>query len=295
MSTAIDTADPVLARHRAGQALAWIAALTALWLGLNFWIPSLQASGVPTVFLRLGIQIALALGLWLALERTELPPRRRLAVWLALTVPLTLWLAVIWGLAVNGAFQPRPGGGVPRLPLAIFLPVIVAVPILLRSKRVGQVLDATPPAWLVALQVYRVFGGVFLVAWVRGVLAGVFALPAGIGDMTTGLLALPAAIYLASGLVGGRKTAMAWNIFGLIDFTVAVGIGLITAPGPLQLIVPSLPNIGAGSYPTVLIPAFAVPSSVILHALSLRQLRRLARQAGTRSPAAAAPLSPLPA
>jgi hypothetical protein len=57
-----------------------------------------------------------------------------------------------------------------------------------------------------------------------------------------------------------------------------VGIGLAIAPGPLQLIHPSIPNAVAGLYPTVLIPAFAVPSSILLHVLSLRQLRRTARQ-----------------
>jgi hypothetical protein len=46
------------------------------------------------------------------------------------------------------------------------------------------------------------------------------------------------------------------------------------APGPLQLIVPSIPNTAGGLYPNVMIPAFAVPSSILLHALSLRQLRR---------------------
>ena len=63
-------------------------------------------------------------------------------------------------------------------------------------------------------------------------------------------------------------------MFGLIDFAVAVSIGLMIAPGPLQLIVPSIPNATAGVYPNVMIPAFAVPNSILLHVLSLRQLRR---------------------
>ena len=57
----------------------------------------------------------------------------------------------------------------------------------------------------------------------------------------------------------------------------SVAIGLATAPGPFQLIVPSIPNTGVGLYPTVLISAFAVPSSNLLHVLSLRQLRRASR------------------
>ena len=138
----------------------------------------------------------------------------------------------------------------------------------------GQVLDAMPASWLIALQLYRVFGGAFLVGWARNVIPGVFALPAGIGDMITGLLALPVAIALAADTPAARRAAVGWNVFGLFDFAVAVSIGLMIAPGPLQLIVPSIPNATAGVYPNVMIPAFAVPSSILLHALSLRQLRR---------------------
>jgi hypothetical protein len=274
MTAATDIAVTSSARGQPWRVLLWLAPLTAFWIGLNYWVPGLQASGVPTTTLRLAIHIAIVLGLWLALERTELAPRRRLGVWLALVVPYTLWLAVIWSAAINGVFRQ---GNPPLLPFAIFLPVIVGVPILLRSKRIGEVLDAMPAAWLIGLQVYRVFGGIFLVGWARGVVPGVFALPAGIGDVTTGLLALPVAYYLTSQNRDAVRSAIAWNIFGLIDFTIAVGIGLAISAGPLQLIVPSIPNAGVGLYPTVLIPAFAVPSSILLHVLSLRQLRRARR------------------
>ena len=277
MTVATDVAIPSSARGQPWRVLLWLVPLTALWIALNYWAPGLQASGVPSTASRLAIHIAIVLGLWLALERTELPPRRRLAVWLAVVVPYTLWLAVIWSAAINGAF--RPGNStLPLVPVAIFLPVIVGVPILLRSKRIGEVLDAMPASWLIGLQVYRVFGGIFLVGWARGVIPGLFALPAGIGDVTTGLLALPVAYLLASRNGDAVRSGIAWNIFGLIDFTIAVGIGLATAPGPFQVIVPSIPNTGVGLYPTVLIPAFAVPSSILLHVLSLRQLRRARRQ-----------------
>jgi len=279
MTVATDIAIPSSDRGQPWRVLLWLAPLTAFWIALNYWVPALPASGVPSAAGRLAIHIAIVLGLWLALERTELAPRRRLGVWLAIVVPYTLWLSIIWSAAINGVF--RPGGNTPPLvPLAIFLPVIVGAPILLRSKRIGEVLDAMPASWLIGLQVYRVLGGIFLVGWARGVIPSLFALPAGIGDVTTGLLALPVAYSLASrngGAVGG---AIAWNIFGLVDFTIAVGIGLATSPGPFQLIVPSVSNTGLGLYPTVLIPAFAVPSSILLHVLSLRQLRRARSRRG---------------
>jgi hypothetical protein len=276
MTVATDIAIPTITRGQPWRVLLWLVPLTTLWFGLNYWIPALPASGVPSTASRLAIHSAIVLGLWLALERTELAPRMRLGVWLAIVVPYTLWLAIIWSAAINGVFRPG-GNALPLVPLAIFLPVIVGVPILLRSKRIGEVLDAMPASWLVGLQVYRVLGGIFLVGWARGAIPPLFALPAGIGDVTTGLLALPVAYSLASRNSNAVRGAVAWNIFGLVDFTVAVGIGLVTAPGPFQLIKPSVPNTGLGLYPTVLIPAFAVPSSILLHVLSLRQLRRLMR------------------
>jgi len=273
MTAVTDIAVTSSARGQPWRVLLWLAPLTAFWIALSYWVPALQASGVPSATTRLAIHIAIVLGLWLGLERTELAPRRRLYVWLAVVVPYTLWLAIIWSGAVNGVF--RPGNNTPPLiPFAIFLPVIVGVPILLRSKRIGDVLDAMPASWLIGLQVYRVFGSIFLVGWARGAIPGIFALPAGIGDVTTGLLAFPVAYYLASRNGDAVRAAIAWNIFGLVDFTIAVGVGLAITPGPLQLIVPSIPNTGVGLYPTVLIPAFAVPSSILLHVLSLRQLRR---------------------
>jgi hypothetical protein len=189
-------------------------------------------------------------------------------------------MAVAWSAAINGVF--RTGTRLPALPLAIFLPVIIGAPLLLLSKRVGQVLDAMPASWLVALQLYRVFGSWALAAGLRGTLPGVFGVPAGIGDTLTGLFAVPAAIAVATGTAQGRRAAIAWNILGLADFAVAITLGAITSPGPFQLIVPDVPSIGAGAYPGVLTPAFVVPSSILLHALSLRQLRRQSRAEAAR-------------
>jgi len=272
MTAATLHADAAPARQ-VWRSLLWIIPLTALWIGLTYSFPIVSASGVQTVAVRVFIPMLLALGLWLGLERTDLTPSQRRNFWLAILIPYTLWLAMIWSGAINGLFLPRVSS-VTLLPLAIFLPVIIATPILLSSKRMGQVLDAMPASWLIALQLYRVFGGVFLVGWARNVIPGVFALPAGIGDVITGLLAVPVAISVAADAPEARRAAVAWNVFGLFDFAVAVSIGLMIAPGPLQLIVPSVPNTTAGVYPNVMIPAFAVPSSILLHALSLRQLRR---------------------
>ncbi len=258
------------------HALLWIAPLTALWVAVIYAFPIIPTSGVQATAHQLMVHGLIAVGLWLGLERTDLTPGQRRTIWLGVMIPDTLWFAVAWSAAINGVF--RTGASpLPLLPLAIFLPVIIGVPLLLLSKRVGQVLDAMPASWLVALQLYRVFGSWALAAWLRGALPSVFALPAGMGDLLTGLFAVPAAIAVAAGTAQGRRAAIAWNILGLADFAIAITLGMITSPGRFQLIVPNVLSVGAGAYPDVLTPAFVVPSSILLHALSLRQLSRRSR------------------
>jgi hypothetical protein len=257
----------------ASRSLLWILPPTLLWTLLIYWQPIIPASGFPTTAHQLAAHGVIAVGLWLGLASTDLTSGQRRTTWLAVMIPYTLWFAVAWSAAINGAFNTG-ASALPVLPLAIFLPVIIGAPLLLLSKRVGQVLDAMPASWLVALQLYRVFGSWALAAWLHGALPGVFALPAGIGDVLTGLFAMPAAIAVAAGTAQGRRAAIAWNILGLADFAVAITLGLITSPGRFQLIVPDVSSIGAGAYPGVLTPAFVVPSSILLHALSLRQLMR---------------------
>ena len=263
----------IVLRGHARRSLLWVILFVALWIALIYWQPAIPASGVPTTAHQLTAHALIAVGLWLGLESIDLTPGQRRTTWLAIMVPDTLWFAVAWSAAINGAFR-ADASPLPILPFAIFLPVMIGAPLLLLSKRVGSMLDAMPASWLVALQLYRIFGSWALAAWLHGLLPGVFALPAGIGDVLTGVFAVPAAIAVASGAAQGRKVAIVWNLFGLADFAVAITLGIITSPGPLQVMVPSMPSIGASAYPDVLTPAFVVPASILLHAVSLRQLIR---------------------
>ena len=130
--------------------------LAALWIGVNLLFPGLAPTGIPSAVTRLAIHAAILAGLWLGLSRTDFSMSKRITIWLAITIPFTLWLAVVWALAVNGAFQPIPGVvRLPRLPIAIFAPVIIGLFFVLRSKSIAAFLDATPAPWLIALQVYR--------------------------------------------------------------------------------------------------------------------------------------------
>lgn len=258
------------------------AVLAAAWFGLNLLVPSLAVGRVPfRLMLILACDGVILYGLWRGLDRTGFSPVKRAVTWLGVTLVLTAWIAAVWMLAAMGIFQ-RTIGNVPVLPIAIVFPIVIGSVVLTRSKSVGLLLDATPASWLVGVQVYRILGGIFVVDWIRGVLPAAFALPAGIGDVATGLFALPAAVWLASGLPAGRKTGLRWNLLGLTDFALAVTMGMLTSPGPAHLLALDHPNTLIAMFPTVMVPAFVVPFSTLLHVLSLRQLSRLQRSAATR-------------
>jgi hypothetical protein len=275
LSAAISPSQP------AWNVVLWPLLFTLLWTWLTYRAPALLESGIAAMAVRLLVHGLIALGLWLGLANAELTAEQRRTTWVAIMVPFTLWMAIAWGSGINGLFRPD-ASSLPLLPMAIFVPLIVGTPLLLLSGRVGQVLDAMPLTWLVALQLYRVFGSQWLVYWLHGSIPGLFGLPAATGDVLTGLFALPVAIGLAAGSAEGRKAAVLWNIFGIADFVVAVSMGVITSPGPLQLIVPNGSSIGSGTYPNVLTPAFVVPCSILLHLLSLRQLYRRNRVEAAR-------------
>jgi hypothetical protein len=117
--------------------------------------------------------------------------------------------------------------------------------------------------------------------WAGGAIPWEFALPAGLGDVAVGLIAM----YTLSRLRGGTADAPAWvrrtNIAGLTDFAVAIGTGLLSAPGVAQILAVDRPNELINLYPLVLIPVFAVPVFFAIHILSIRlHIGRLAEAGG---------------
>ena len=86
------------------------------------------------------------------------------------------------------------------------------------------------------------------------------------------------AVGSCSGAPGGRGAAIAWNVLGILDLVNALALGILSSPGPLHLLALDHSNTFITTYPTVMTPAFAVPLSLILHGISLWQLRRRARQ-----------------
>jgi hypothetical protein len=129
-------------------------------------------------------------------------------------------------------------------------------------------------------QVFRVEGVTFLVAMALGQLPAVFALPAGLGDIAIGVEAVFVARNLRGGVVG--RSVVWFNILGLVDLVVALGVGFAAAPAAVRLLSVSPSTEAISLLPLALIPATLVPLAAALHLLSLRKLR----VAGERTPVA---------
>jgi hypothetical protein len=137
--------------------------------------------------------------------------------------------------------------------------------------------DRRTLAELLISQTARWLGCVFLVLKVGGQLPGFFAYPAAFGDIAVGLTACVAVIAL----IWSTSTSIpiAWSVFGLLDFVVAVGTAFL-ATQALALVHTDPRTSVFTQWPMVLFPAYMVPISIILHITTIRVLlanRRRAR------------------
>src|SRR5262249_59994593 len=74
--------------------------------------------------------------------------------------------------------------------LVALIPFLIAVIALFASRNLRAINAATPNAWLISIQTYRVAGIMFVFPFLTyGILPAGFAYPAGIGDALTGIFA----------------------------------------------------------------------------------------------------------
>jgi len=239
-------------------------------------------------------------GLRLALRRSELTSASRVRLGLGMAATLLSWNVVSFIMATNGVFVARRAAfhaahgaaakvtrilfaAFPPILFAVILPTVIGLWLIFRSKALAKVVDATPLSWLVGAQVYRVMGAIFLVLWGAGELPWQFALPAGVGDVLVGVIAVPVAWAARRGSKASHAAAYAWNVLGILDFLVALGTGFLTSPSRFQMLALNHPNLLASRYPLVMIPAFLVPLSSIMHGICLWKLRRMAQTAAWKS------------
>jgi hypothetical protein len=154
------------------------------------------------------------------------------------------------------------------LGLAVTIPIVAFLLWFATSAAFRQFALSLNPRTLTFVQSWRVAGFTFLVLYAAGILPGVFALPAGLGDIAIGATAPLVAIKL--GNFNHRRGFIFWQILGISDLVMAVTLGTIA-----RLISPD--GVGTGVMtvlPLSLIPTFAVPLLIMLHVICIAQARQ---------------------
>lgn len=230
---------------------------------------------IATVIADAGLAVLLVAGL-AYIARTE---RRASVLWIGGAAVLG-WFGLMLVLARSGFFETTAQTSLPpRIAPAIVIPTILGCA-LLAVASVRRLIARVPLHWLVGVQLYRVVGGLFLIAWLQDDVPGEFALPAGIGDVTVGILApLVALLMVRQGIERAWPAIVGWCALGITDLVVAVTCGLLTAPSAFQQLALDDPNAAITSYPLVLIPTFGVPVSIVLHVYVLARLSMRAQEA----------------
>ena len=67
----------------------------------------------------------------------------------------------------------------------------------------------------------------------------------------------------------GRRRAVVWNLLGLADLFLAIGLGMTTNPGAGQLFHTMPDSQVMTRFPMALVPTFLVPLAMTLHGVSL--------------------------
>lgn len=191
----------------------------------------------------------------------------------AVTIVLAIWFCVVAVLGISGRFL-TPNGTPPwPIGLGVMAPMVLFVLVFWRSPAFRQFILAIDPRFLVAMQAWRFAGLGFLALYANDVLPGVFALPAGLGDLAIGVTApwILVSLIRNPAFLSSRWFVL-WNVLGLLDLVDAVGLGISSQ---LMLHVgEQITTRPMAQLPLVFIPTFLVPIFAMLHVVSLMQSRR---------------------
>lgn len=179
--------------------------------------------------------------------------------WLGLTLLVTTqgWVADMTGL-------------VPPLGIVMTIATGGGLALMLRWLPLKQAVESLPLGWLMGVQVYRVFGIVFLFGWLAGEVPFALGPLTAFNDVAVGLSALVVTAYVLRG--GAVWVGRVWNVYGLLDFAYAVTLGVLAAPNALRLLNLTPDTSALGLLPLSFITLWAVPLSILLHVAALRKL-----------------------
>jgi hypothetical protein len=188
---------------------------------------------------------------------------------------LAVWLALVFLLGSNGSFVRPPGTAPLPILLGVTVPLLIFLAAFLAVHAFRDFVLSVDLRLVTGIQAWRFMGLGFLALYTYGILPGLFAWPAGLGDIAIGVTApwIVLALLRAPAFAAGRLFR-AWNVLGIVDLVVAVSTGVL-ATALAYGAAPEITTTPMARLPLVLIPALLVPLSTMLHLTALFQAREL--------------------
>jgi hypothetical protein len=186
---------------------------------------------------------------------------------------LTLWLLAAAAAAASGWLESIPPNRVWAGVVFLSLTLTAAAMLL---PAVRHWLLTTDLRWLIGVHLTRLAGLSYLILYRRGALPEEFAVQIGWGEIAVALTS--AAVIGVFSLQKERvpRSALAWNVFGLIELGVTIWIGVRVGTAAPEAIAP-LFRLPLSLIVTFLIPIYFVTHAVLM--IRLIQARRGEREA----------------
>jgi len=175
----------------------------------------------------------------------------------------TLWGALIVAIASAGGFRTGTLGPLP-VPVVAFTILLAALfGLWFYSDRFRNAIAKVPFRAMIAVNILRYAGVMFLLLQAQGRLSAPFAPSAGWGDILIASLAIPIALSVGRFPNGWIR---AWNLLGILDLVLAVSFGVLSAPGsPLQIFTEGSGTRALSELPWVMIPTMIIPILLLIH------------------------------
>jgi hypothetical protein len=191
-------------------------------------------------------------------------------------IVIFFWLVLAFILGANQTFVREPG--VPPLPIlaGVLIPIFVFLIAFWSAGSFRDFVMSLDLQLAAGMQAWRFAGLGFIALYAYGILPGLFAWPAGLGDMAIGVTASWIVIALKQRPdFAASRFFRIWNLMGILDLVVAVSLGAFSAAFGIG-ISEAITAFPMSQLPLVIIPVFLVPLFFMLHIVSLLQARHLA-------------------
>ena len=198
-----------------------------------------------------------------------------------LAVVLTVWFALAAAAGTSGIFTTGPDPVFRPVLLSVIVPIAVFLGIFAASPTFRRFVMSWDIRFLTMLQLWRVLGFAFLPLYAFGVLPGLFAWPAGLGDIAMGLTAPLVVLALMRRPEFARsRRFIVWNLLGLFDFVGAAVTSTLASGAFPALSAGPVTSAPLEHWPLILFPAFIVPLFVFMYLSVLFQVWALRARAG---------------